>query len=110
MSSYLETNSDSDDEEIITTTEQEKALGKEKASRLKSEGDDHFRLKDYNAALQFYTEAIKCLKSSGLPNDAVLLCNRSATYLLLKRYVPACHDAVQSAKIDPDNWKGTWTL
>ena len=32
----------------------------------------------------------------------------SATYLSLKRFVPALHDAIQSANADPTNWKAYW--
>jgi hypothetical protein len=43
-----------------------------------------------------------------LPRDDAILTNRSATYLALKRYVPACHDAIQAAEVNPDNWKAHW--
>lgn len=43
-----------------------------------------------------------------MPRDDAILCNRSATYLGLKRYVPACHDAIQAAEVNPDNWKAHW--
>ena len=29
-------------------------------------------------------------------------------YLALKRYIPAFHDALESANIDPNNWKAYW--
>ena len=48
------------------------------------------------------------MKTSHLPPDDVILCNRSATYLGLKKYVPAGHDALQAAKANPDNWKAHW--
>ena len=64
--------------------------------------------------------------------DDVILCNRSASYLALKRsvfkvlslivkdfylrkcnallyrYIPASHDALQASKVNPDNWKSHW--
>ena len=48
------------------------------------------------------------LKSSKLPLDDVILTNRSATYLALKRYVPASHDAFQASKLNSENWKAHW--
>lgn len=56
----------------------------------------------------FLQEAVKLLKSNNLPPDDVILCNRSAAYLGLKRYVPACHDAIQAANANPSNWKAHW--
>lgn len=38
----------------------------------------------------------------------MILCNRSATYLALKRYVPASFDALLASKANPDNWKAHW--
>ena len=113
MSGYLNT-ADSDDEAdsetLAQTSEEEKLAGKGKSAASKADGDEKFRSKDYNGALEAYTSAINALKSAGLPPDAVILSNRSATYLLLKRYVPACHDAALSAKADPTNWKGNILL
>ena len=51
---------------------------------------------------------MKLLKSSKLPMDDVILTNRSATYLALKKYVPASHDAFQASKLNKDNWKAHW--
>jgi hypothetical protein len=28
--------------------------------------------------------------------------------MALKKYVPASHDALQAAKVNPDNWKAHW--
>lgn len=46
--------------------------------------------------------------TSPVTDPSTSLANRAATYLSLKRYVPACHDAIESAKADPDNWKAHW--
>jgi hypothetical protein len=43
-----------------------------------------------------------------MPLDDVILTNRSATFMALKKYVPASHDALQAAKINPNNWKAHW--
>lgn len=111
MSSYLnEDDSDDDIPKIINNTtvytEGDIIDAKEKVSINKSIGDDAFRNKDYIKSLEGYTNAINILKSVNLPQDSIILSNRSAVYLALKRYVPACHDAIQSSNIDPTNWKG----
>ena len=51
---------------------------------------------------------MKLLKESKLTLDDIILANRSAAYLALKRYVPASHDAFQASKINKDNWKAHW--
>lgn len=35
----------------------------------------------------------------------MILTNRSAAYIALKRYVPGAHDAQLAAKANKDNWK-----
>ena len=37
--------------------------------------------------MQHYSEALKVLKSVGAPNDSVIILNRSAAYIGLKRFV-----------------------
>lgn len=53
---------------------------------LKSQGNDSFSASNFDEAIVHYTNALKCLKSVGLKNDAIILLNRSATYISLKRY------------------------
>ena len=126
MSSYLE-EADSDSEETarrgrkkaggegggegdggatIDPESQLKAI--ENAASLKQEGNVFFGTNDFANALLKYTAAVSELKSAGCPSDCNILLNRSATYLALKRYVPALHDASQAAEIDPSNWKSHW--
>ena len=63
------------------------------AATLKAIGNEHFGKAEYEDALSKYTEAVNTLKAGGAPKDALILLNRSATYLALKRYVPALNDA-----------------
>lgn len=108
MSSYLEEDSSGNEEDIkveCKLSEEEVKTVNDKCLILKTEGNELFNAKDYENALVKYTEIIKLLKSSNLPLDDVILCNRSATYMALKRYVPASHDALQASKINNDNWK-----
>lgn len=104
MSSYLdEKDSDSDDggknggantqTEPLTEEQKESVLAM--CSGLKTEGNGHFSKSEFEEALAKYTAAVNLLKTSNLDKDALILLNRSATYLALKRYVPALNDANQ---------------
>eukprot|EP00600_Ochromonadales_sp_CCMP1393_P002270 CAMPEP_0174978116 /NCGR_PEP_ID=MMETSP0004_2-20121128/13998_1 /TAXON_ID=420556 /ORGANISM="Ochromonas sp., Strain CCMP1393" /LENGTH=185 /DNA_ID=CAMNT_0016229399 /DNA_START=26 /DNA_END=583 /DNA_ORIENTATION=- len=116
MSSYLDgDDSDSDAErdrdlagEKLELSEDQQMEISAMATALKAEGNGHFGKGEYEEALAKYTAAVSTLKESGMPKDALILLNRSATYLALKRYVPALNDANQAIVIDPTNWKGHW--
>ena len=101
MSSYLnEEDSDSDGERNVAvkgepmTAEQTEGVVV-MAAALKAEGNGHFSKGEFEEALAKYTAAVNTLKEAGLPKDCLILLNRSATYLALKRYVPALNDANQ---------------
>lgn len=103
---------------------------REAAGEFKKEGNDAFLKGDFEAAVNSYTSAIKLLErpksteaatlesledsdsesedSELLKDRSILLANRSAAYLGLKRYIPAYHDALNAAKADPGNWKAHW--
>ena len=83
-------------------------LAIEEAVSLKGLGNTAFGAKDYDEALKHYSAAVKLLKDTRCPRDALILLNRSATFLALKRFVPALYDATQAAEVDPDNWKAHW--
>ena len=108
MSSYLDNDSSTDEEgqNSVDPIAQEQA--KTEATELKTIGNEAFGKGDYDAALEHYTKAVNVLKSAKCKPDAVILLNRSATYLALKRYVPALYDANQAEQLDPTNWKATW--
>jgi len=84
------------------------AIATEEAAALKAQGNAAFSAQDFEGALVSYTAAVNVLKSARAPRDALILLNRSATYLALKRYVPANFDAAQAAEVDPTNWKAHW--
>ena len=110
MSTFLD-EPDTDEDEatpVSTLTPEEIEDVKAKILTFKTEGDGFFRTQSFEDSVTAYSECIKLAKANGLPPDAVILANRSAGYLALKRYVPACHDAIQSAKVDPTNWKAHW--
>lgn len=100
MTSYLtEADSESDNEKSIKITshlsEDEIEEIVRTSQALKSEGNVFFSKSEYEEAVTKYTEAINVLKTANLPKDSLLLLNRSATYLALKRYVPALNDSNQ---------------
>lgn len=108
MSSYLDR--DSSDEEAATgavdPVAQEQAVAEAAAS--KALGNEAFGKQDYDTALENYTAAVNIMKAAKCKQDPLILLNRSATYLALKRYVPALYDANQAAELDPTNWKSHW--
>jgi tetratricopeptide (TPR) repeat protein len=110
MSTYLE-EQDTDDEsgaKAIPLDPEAQRVATEEATSLKGLGNTAFGAKDYDAALKHYSDAINLLKKARCPRDSLILLNRSATYLALKRFVPALYDATQAAEVDPDNWKAHW--
>lgn len=110
MADYLNSADSSDGEEppAIKKSAEEQKSCVENAAELKAAGNEFFGKGEYEDALAKYTESINCLKSGGAPKDPLILLNRSATYLALKRYVPALNDANNAIEVDPSNWKGHW--
>ena len=113
MSSYLD-EEDSDEEgggkgkATIEIDPEAQRIALEEALALKTAGNTAFAAKDMDQALVHYSAAVKLLKEAHCPRDAVILLNRSATFLALKRYVPALYDANQAGEVDPTNWKAHW--
>ncbi len=98
MSSYLNSpDSDSDKESpsITELDEGKKAEITETVQSMKTEGNTFFSQGNFEKALEMYSSAAKLLKEFGLDKDSIILLNRSATYLALKRFVPALNDANQ---------------
>ena len=112
-SSYLD-GPDSDDEgdamkvPAKVYTEAEVQAAKEAAQALKAKGNEAFAASQFDDAAAKYTQALNSLKAAGLPMDTLILLNRSASYLGLKRYVPALNDANIAAELDATNWKAHW--
>ena len=98
MSDYLnEADSDAEDDanagSELSPADVQTVLAK--CQEFKGAGNNHFSAGEYDSALQQYTNAVNALKAVNLPKDCLILLNRSATYLALKRYVPALNDANQ---------------
>jgi len=98
MSDYLN-EADSDTEDASTSggnlSPSDIEMVMARCQELKGTGNNHFSSGEFDLALQQYTNAVNALKTANLPKDCLILLNRSATYLALKRYVPALNDANQ---------------
>jgi tetratricopeptide (TPR) repeat protein len=69
---------------------------------LKNNGDDNLKNENYNAALDFYSEALELGKFE--KTYAVYL-NRCLTYFKLDKYDKALDDALKASVIKPDSAK-----
>uniref|UniRef100_A0A7S4BM42 Uncharacterized protein n=1 Tax=Chrysotila carterae TaxID=13221 RepID=A0A7S4BM42_CHRCT len=83
---------------------------------LKAEGNKHYAAGEYQEAAAVYSKAVRQLpdpEEDDVPpalasQAAVILCNRSATYMHLKKAVAALADAQLAADFDAANWKAHW--
>lgn len=78
------------------------------ALALKDEGNGLFKAGDYAGAVEKYSEAVSVLKEAEADEDAVVLCNRAAAYIMIGRFVPALRDAQLACEIRPTWWKAHW--
>lgn len=63
--------------------------------KLKNEGNDKFRLKDYKGALECYTRAIETS-----PGEAACYSNRAACHINLKNYYDVLTDCTKAISLD----------
>ena len=84
------------------------AKAEEEAEDKKSLGNAAMTGKDYDLAVQFYTEAI-ALSSTG-PNSHVYYSNRAAAYCSQSRYANAISDCEAALKLVPDYSKAAARL
>jgi tetratricopeptide (TPR) repeat protein len=111
MSKYLDESDSDDGGEVKVMDEATRTEAINAMNLLKEDGNNKFKEGDYEEALKSYTEGVNALKSAGFKKEmemSVILLNRSAAYLALKRYVPALYDANVAGEIDTDNWKAFW--
>uniref|UniRef100_A0AAY4EI43 Cns1/TTC4 wheel domain-containing protein n=1 Tax=Denticeps clupeoides TaxID=299321 RepID=A0AAY4EI43_9TELE len=76
----------------------------EQAKRLKNEGNDYFKEKNYKKAILSYTEGLKknCVDSE---LNAVLYTNRAAAHFHLGNIRSALNDATAAKRLKPDHLK-----
>lgn len=71
------------------------------SKELKDEGNEFFKKKEYEKAIELYSQAI-----SLEPNDHVLYSNRSACYVNLNKHELALQDANKCVALNSGWWKG----
>lgn len=76
----------------VTVTDEDIA----EAERLKNDGNDHMKIENFGAAVDFYSKAIALN-----PQNAVYYCNRAAAYSKLGNYAGAVQDCELAIGIDP---------
>ncbi|XP_073708744.1 tetratricopeptide repeat protein 4 [Garra rufa] len=76
----------------------------EKARRLKDEGNDYFKEKNYKKAVVSYTEGLK-KNCTDIELNAVLYTNRAAAHFHLGNMRSALNDATAAKKLKPDHIK-----
>lgn len=67
------------------------------AENLKNDGNELYKQKKYQEALEMYSQAIRLL-----PSCAAYYGNRSATYMMLNKFHDALEDAKQATTIDKE--------
>lgn len=75
----------------------------QEAERMKNVGNAHMQRKDYPAAADAYTHALR-LAPAG-PNSHVYFSNRAAALLSMKRFTDAISDSERSLALKPDYGK-----
>jgi stress-induced-phosphoprotein 1 len=74
---------------------------KELAAEAKAKGNKDFQAKNFKAAIEHFTEAIK-----HDPTDQVFFSNRSACFASLEQYDKALEDGTECVRLKPDWAKG----
>lgn len=76
------------------------------ANRAKEDGSNAWSRGDYNAAIQYFSDAIHAAKSTEKEFLRVLHSNRSAAYLKANKNDRALDDAIKCVELDPQWAKG----
>jgi tetratricopeptide (TPR) repeat protein len=72
-----------------------KQEARKKADELKVKGNEQFGLKNFEKALEFYTQAINTLR-----DNTVIYTNRAQVYIQLQKYEEAIEDCEWSMRVD----------
>lgn len=81
-----------------------------KVNELRLCGNESFKEKNYESAIEFYTSAIELNNDDSDVNKAILYSNRSACNLSLKMYVLAADDAQKAISLDVKSVKSYFRL
>lgn len=74
---------------------------KNRAIRLNNEGNDFYRHRQFDAAIQCYTKAL-----SQYPDFSQFYGNRGQASYQIKKYKEAVDDSLRAVELDPAFWKG----
>lgn len=83
-----------------TMTEEEKMSRKERALKLKEEGNVSFKSGQYNDAMESYTEALKTCPVSLSAERSILYSNRGATWSRLEKNKLAIQDCTKAIELN----------
>ncbi|EDW84302.1 uncharacterized protein Dwil_GK14066 [Drosophila willistoni] len=78
------------------------AANKEKADKLKLEGNEMFKNDDPQRAIEIYTEALNICPSDGIKERAILFGNRAASKIKLEAYKSAIDDCTKAIDLWPE--------
>lgn len=70
---------------------------KEKAERIKAQGNDHMKKEEFERAIELYTQAIDLD-----PNNQVFYCNRAAAHSKMNNHYAAVEDCKRAIDMDPN--------
>ena len=69
----------------------------DKAEQYKNKGNDEFKKGQFNAAINFYSDAIECD-----PNEPAYYTNRAIAYIKLEKFLMAKQDCQRALSINPN--------
>ncbi len=72
-----------------------KKAAQKKADQIKELGNEQFKLKNYEKALEFYNEAIQTIR-----DNQVLYTNRAQVYIILKKFNDAISDCDWALRVN----------
>ncbi|GAB6029698.1 hypothetical protein CHUAL_005421 [Chamberlinius hualienensis] len=78
------------------------------STKLKDEGNVHFKNGDYEKALSCYTKALKLKETNSSNEESILYKNRAACYLKLSNYEKAVEDCDKSLSLCPGDTKSLY--
>ena len=79
-------------------------FNKEKAIKLKEEGNFYYKVKNYKKAIESYTNGLKEKIDDDKELLSVLHSNRATAHFYLQNYRSALNDCVFSRKFNPKKW------
>ena len=76
-----------------------------RAGELRERAAKSYAARDYEAAVQAYSEAIELLPASAAATSSTLHTNRAAAHFMMSAFAEAAEDCTRAASLDPSNAK-----